>query len=77
MDTSTVLEIIKIIDDKIGNFRLGPFDGMPDYFTIGEESGMQQIRDLLLSFIEETEFPDPKSACSACGSHDSDHLCLL
>lgn len=52
MDTTTVLEIIKMIDNKLRNFTRGPLDGMPDNFTIGEESGMQQIRDHLQSFIE-------------------------
>jgi len=52
MDTTTVLEIIKMIDNRLRNFRRGPLDGMPDDFTIGEEFGMQQIRDHLQSFIE-------------------------
>lgn len=52
MDTTTVLEIIKMIDNKLSNFRRGLLEGMPDAFTIGEESGMQQIRDHLQSFIE-------------------------
>lgn len=52
MDITTVLEIIEMIDNKIRNFRRGPLDGMPDDFTIGEESGMQQIRDHLQSLIE-------------------------
>ena len=52
MDTNTVLEIIEMLDNKLRDFRTGPLDGIPDYFTIGEESGMQQIRDHLQSFIE-------------------------
>jgi hypothetical protein len=52
MDTTTVQEIIEIIDNKIRNFAKGPLDGMPDDFTIGEEFGMKQIRDHLQSYIE-------------------------
>ena len=52
MDTTTVLAIIEIIDNKIRNFARGPLDGMPDDFTIGEEFGMKQIRDHLQSYIE-------------------------
>lgn len=76
MDTTTVLEIIKIIDNKIDNHIL-KLANKGFLIITPTETALTELRDHLQSFIEETEFPDPKSACSACGSHDPDHLCQL
>ena len=80
LDTKTVLEIIKMIDKRLVKVKKCQIvvDAADDiaYFN-GKEDILTSLSKHLQSFIEETEFPDPKSACSACGSHDSDHLCPL
>lgn len=52
MDTTTVLTIIEMIDNKIKHYWTGPLDGMPGDFELGEQSGMQIVRDHLQGYIE-------------------------
>jgi hypothetical protein len=53
METTTVLAIIEMIDNRLRNFRRGPLDGMPDDFTIGEVSSLTELRDHLQEYIEQ------------------------
>lgn len=80
MDESTILKIIAMLDNSIKS----EFDHSDEQFysnlysyRLGRMDVYHELGKHLQSFIEETEFPDPKSACSACGSHDPDHLCEL
>jgi hypothetical protein len=52
METTTVLAIIEMIDNRLRNFRRGPLDGMPDDFTTGEVSSLTELRDHLQEYIE-------------------------
>lgn len=59
MDTTTVLKIIEMIDDRLQknsmDFNSVPWEEMPDevyYRSIGEESGLTELKDHLQSFIE-------------------------